>query len=522
MPPLPTERPPLWPAALVLALGLAGLYASSWQAFRTLSWSDEVVYAVMGRNIAEGEGPISNFYDARSILAKGFPLGDVHMPGHAFLLGASFLALGSGEFAALLPSAAAYLAAGLLLFELGRRLDGVATGVTAAALLYALPPLTGYVHSAMAELPLVLLGGACCAAWCRALAGPHRLLPALMAVLLGLGTMFRESFLAFLPACLFVLWRWPPPHRARALAGFGLTFAAFALLVLLPQASARAPYPNFLSTMLEGGAAHALTSAIPAHAAWNLSRIPFPGAHSSGWTFTIQYLAGLLLPLACLRVGGPARRVAAFVLAGYLATLAGLVGVYPFRAREPAGAGPLPGVYWSGVRAFIVLSAPSVLLAALALRRLPRRWQRAGATALALGTLAFVSARANSALAEDRQVAYDFDQPFSRMVAASTAALRPRTVVADMAFLYGWEAYPVSVIWRATADPVEIAGLERVVPVDVIVADGPRRLALEQAVRAGMLRGGYEVVAEPSRGLYVLASRECLERASAPRRGGAP
>jgi len=520
-PRLPTEHAPLRSAAIVLGIGLIALYAASWQSFRTLSWSDEIVYAVMGRNIADGRGPISNFYDARSILYKGFPLGDVHMPGHAFLLAASFLALGPTEFAALLPSGAAYVLTGLLVFELGRRLDGKAVGLTAAVLLYAFPPLTGYAHSAMAELPLVLLACAYFAAWCRAMVGPHRLLPLLLAVLLGLGTTFRETFPAFLPASLFALWRWPRPARAKALIVFGLTFAGYALLVLWPLAVTRAPYPNFLSTILEAGIGPALRTTIPANVAWNLAVLPYPGANPSGWTFTSQYLVGLLLPLCCLWWPGPARRIAAFVLAAYLATVIGLVGVYPFRGRQPEGGG-YPEVYWSGVRAFMLLSAPAALLLAMALRRLRWPWVRRAATAVALGLLGFVSVRSNTALTQDRIAAYVFDQPFSRLVASSTAGLRPRTVVAELAFLYGWEAYPVNVIWRSSAVPSEIAGLEQVLPIDVIVTDQRRRAALEQAVRAGTLRGGYQVVAESSRGVYVLASRECLARSQPARAGIAP
>ena len=56
-------------AAALAVLGLA--YATGSPGLR---WSDEFVYAVVGRNLAEGRGFISNFYNPDAILAKGFPL----------------------------------------------------------------------------------------------------------------------------------------------------------------------------------------------------------------------------------------------------------------------------------------------------------------------------------------------------------------------------------------------------------------------------------------------------------------
>ena len=77
-----------------------------------LSWTDEIVYAVMGRNLASGRGLVSNFYDALSIIRKGHPLGDVHLPGQALLLGLSMRILGPTVQAVLLPAQLSFLLSG--------------------------------------------------------------------------------------------------------------------------------------------------------------------------------------------------------------------------------------------------------------------------------------------------------------------------------------------------------------------------------------------------------------------------
>ena len=515
---------PLRSTALVVGAGLIALYVSSWQSFRALSWSDEIVYAVMGRNIAAGRGAISNFYDALSILRKGFPLGDVHMPGHAFLLAASFAVLGPTESAALVPSCVAFVLTGLLLFGLGRRLFDERVGVVAAVLFYVSPPMTAYAHTAMAELPLVFIGCAYFACWCRAMVGPYRTSPFLLAALIGLGATARETFLVLVPSALYALWRWPRPARLRGLIVFGAAFASCLLLVLGPLALARAPYPNFLSTILDLGAGPSMWRAVAHNFARNLGGLPCPGAHPSGWTFTYQYLAGALLPLFCLARPVAPRQLAAFVLCSHVATVAVLAGVYPLRDLVPVELIAVrPATWWAGVRALMFLAGPAaVLLAAtiVSIRTRAVRWGVLGAT---IGLLSLISARSNAVLVADRIGAYRYDEPFSRFVAESTAAFHPRVVLAEGAFLYGWQAYPVNVIWNATAEPAEIAALERVIPIDVIVVGETRRVAIEEGVRTGELRGGYAIEAEPRRGVFVFVSRECVQRSlnGRPRRNPA-
>jgi hypothetical protein len=55
------------PVLGLLVLGTLWLFATARVAFLELSWSDEIVYAVMGRNIAEGRGLITSFYDMRAL-----------------------------------------------------------------------------------------------------------------------------------------------------------------------------------------------------------------------------------------------------------------------------------------------------------------------------------------------------------------------------------------------------------------------------------------------------------------------
>ena len=97
-----------------------------------------------------------------------------------------------------------------------------------------------------------------------------------------------------------------------------------------------------------------------------------------------------------------------------------------------------------------------------------------------------------------------FDRPFSRLVERATVDLAPRAVIAENAFAFGWLAYPVDVIWMASARPAEVAALERRLQVDAIFVGQRRRDELLAAVAAGELTGGYSVASEPAPGVFLL------------------
>ncbi len=88
--------------------------------FPRLSISDEIVYAVMGRNLADFRGPFTNFYWPESIIEKGYPLGDVHMPGYMFIMSVFFFLFGPQEFVPFLPSQLAFIFAGVVVFWIGK------------------------------------------------------------------------------------------------------------------------------------------------------------------------------------------------------------------------------------------------------------------------------------------------------------------------------------------------------------------------------------------------------------------
>jgi 4-amino-4-deoxy-L-arabinose transferase-like glycosyltransferase len=450
----------------VIAVGVVVWAVSARQAFFRLSWSDEIVYAVMGRNIAAGRGPISSFYDARSIQVKGYPLGDVHMPGHPFLLSLAFAALGTHEYAAVVPSVVAYLASGLLLFLAGRTVFDSDVGLLAATILYLFPSLAGYAGSAMAETPLVCLSCVYLLLWVRAVDEPSRRRLVGLAVLLGLGATVRETFFALLLPTLYVLYRVPRGTRLRAGLTFGATLLGYVLLVFWPLYRARAPYPNYLADLLASPTVGGVAAALARNAAGNLVGLATAWREPEEAAARLVLLLGLLLPLFGLGRPGAQRTLAGYAATATVAALLPVLLAYSLEG-------------WTGLRVVLFTLPAGILLLAALLRGLRPGLLRRGATLLTLAVLVLLSSAVDRALVLDRMAEYQDGDRRSLSLERSLRCAGPQAlVVAERAFLYGWRAFPATVVWHGTLSPQELAILGSTLSIDRVGTTSGQAVAL--------------------------------------------
>jgi hypothetical protein len=62
------------------------------------------------------------------------------------------------------------------------------------------------------------------------------------------------------------------------------------------------------------------------------------------------------------------------------------------------------------------------------------------------------------------------------------------------AFLYGWDAYPVTVIWLVTADPIVTRELEEAMSIDVFVVRAGDEDRLIEGIRRGVINGSFQLI----------------------------
>lgn len=473
-----------------LAVGVLCLAATARRSFLELSWSDEIVYAVVGRNIAAGRGPITNFYESRALLQGGYPQGDVHMPGHALLMSPFFRLLGHADWVAIAPSWAAFLATCAIVSALAGRAFGGAAGVLAAALFCLMPGTAGYAHSAMSELTVALASAAFLLAWWE-VRTPRR--AAWLALALGAAVLCRETLLAFLVLAAEALWRAPRACRVRAVLAF-LAVLALCLLVVVPAWQERARFPHFLSS-LPAPFAPGWSRTVQDRVRDNLA-LPLPPRALTDWLFYGQLALGTVLPAAVVlfRKRPETTRLAWAVLALTSINVAGLAGFYPLKS-------------WAAVRVFLFLSPWAAVLVAGVACGAGRAWRRWLAAAAAVAALGVPALRTVEALAEDRRVEQARNGEVAALFMRLTRGLQVEVLVPqESPWEIGWRCYPIKIVWNVRLEPESLRRVSQVLRVDAVLGKTRVLLPLAEAAGRGELGEPYVLVrrnAEARRQLLV-------------------
>lgn len=494
------------------AMAVAVLLVTRGPALPGLAWNDELVYAAAGRHVADGHGPLSSFYHPDAITERGFPQPDVHMPGHAFVLGAAFRLAGPKEWVALLPSRLALIAAAFLLaVAIGPRW-GERSALAGALLFLLFPPNAAFAHTAMSESVLTLLSTAFFALSLIARDRPSVGYAVALALLLGLGATHRETFLVYVPAACWVVARWPQPVRRRGLLAGACALGGWLALVVVPLYRARAPHPHVLSdVLLSGQGPQQLARTLAQNLLANLRALPLLPTTAWEWTHALQWLVLIAAVVVGWRQGGDRRWAAGLAALGFLGTWAVLAPIYPIAD-------------WRAVRMFMHALPPALVVLADALVARPAGgWSlRHASRWLAPAAVLVVTIVSLFAIGRDREFNYTFGRDYSEFLMRNTAGRALRLVVATKAYRYGWEAYPVAVVvWEAT-DLKRVRAVEQAVPLDAIVVRREEKRRFLRGLADGEYRRTYRPApAEPfhARYLVFLAEGGTIE-AGAPMVGG--
>jgi hypothetical protein len=468
--------------ALAVAAGTRG------RALPDVAWPDEMIYLVGARNVLERGTLDTNFYLTYSLLRRGYPHRDVHMPGYVLALAPAVAAFGPTLGAAAVLNTILFAGSAALVYAIARALlPDRAQALTAAAVFAILPPFPGYLFVAYPELVVsfVFLAGLAVLVHAR---GPRE--AAAAGALYAAGALFRETLLFALPLYLV---RLPPRTRGRAFLPAAL--ATFALVVV-PLAGHRAVHPNALYPSVLEEARESdhpvatLVQSVLANVAANLrstARMD-PEASAEDALLALVVLTAGAAMLGARRLSPEARRLAAATLLSLALLTVAVLTFYVVRER---------GGVWGGVRAYMAWM-PLLLVFAIPLLFAPRRRAvtavlAAAAAAVALSLdlwqVRFFNRYKGSDL-EDQARNADY---LSRYLDPH----RP-TRIASRSFLYGFQHYPIEVIWSLPRDGRELAALNQAIsyeflaiheksPLLPVLRDNPRFLRINRDDRGAEL-----------------------------------
>ena len=459
---------------LVLWTGLVSAVAHR-LSFSEVAWPDECIYLAGARNVAERGTLQTNFYLTHSILMRGHPHRDVHMPGYILALAPFVRVFGETLTAAVVLNVAALAGSVVLLFAIGTKMTGSREiALVAAALLPLLPPFPGYVAVAYPEVVVTLafLAGV---AWLAG-GGGGAAHAAAAGVLFVLGGLFRETLWIALPVYFAML----PPRR------FWRVFAPAALVtfvvVIRPLSSDRAIHPNALypGILMEAQRSpepvrtfvDVLWRNVATNARMTKDAAPLTRAEDA----VLLFLAGLaVVSVASWPVlSKEARRWAIGVWGSLLLLTAAVFVVYVVRER---------GGVWGGVRAYMSWAPLLLLMVVAGAARLPTGLR---GVVLAAAVLAFVGLDRWQIYWFGRYKGSDYEDQDrnARYLERYLGEAHPQRIV-SRSFLYGHRHYPVEVVWGVPGDVVELEALEQAIGYEFIAIHEkhPLRLHLIQNPR---------------------------------------
>ena len=455
--------------ALLVGLGVLVALAAWSRSLHELAWPDEYIYLTGARNIVERGSLDTQYYLTRSLLVRGYPHRDVHMPGYILALAPLVKGFGTTLRAAATLNVALFLVSILLVQALARRLLESEEGAILSAALFALaPPTAGYLFIVYPELltTFALLIAVFLSARASGAAG------ALLAgAVFGLGALARETLLVALPIHFALL-----PRRL-FVRGFLPGALGALLLVVAPLARGRAVHPNAIyPSVLEDARRSAsplatLAGALAKNARQNLDDI----ANANPLGDTEDRVLFVLLLLAVLGVGSlvrlppRARRMAWAVLVSLLALSIAVILLYVVRVR---------GGVWGGVRAYMSFEPLLAILVAGGLWSL--RFAARAPLAASLLYLFWISTTDQLYLFwRFKGQNLEDDARCSRYVAEVVGRSAPHRIAGRL-FQYGLSNYPTETIWSLPRDYPELVALERAVSYDymVLAPQSPLRLFL--------------------------------------------
>lgn len=434
---------------------LAGAALGRWSE-KDVAMADECIYLVVARNLLERGTLDTNLYLASSILVRGHPHRDVHLPGYVLLLAPFVAAFGPVLKAAVVLNLVALVAAVLLAHAIALRVLGDdAAALAAAALVPVVPPIPGYVWIAFPELPIVaalLLG-----VWWT-LRGGGAAQAAAAGFWFGAAALLRETVMLGAPFALLLL----PRRRWAPFAG-GLALAL--AIVVAPLAGGRAVHPNALypSVFQDAAAAaspvtallSALWTNVTVNVQWTLGAEPLASAEDLMLAaMLLVTIAGLL---ASFFLPGEARRFAAGLLASLAVLTVAVLALYVVRVR---------GGVWGGVRAYMAWMPLALVLLVGGLFR-KGRLPGIAACVLLAGGFAWAGRVELAKLAHLKRTTVEDEDRLAATIDHLAGVQRPQRLLAKT-FRYAFTHYPAEVIWGLPRDHKELVALEKAISFDYV------------------------------------------------------
>lgn len=237
----------LFPYLLLFIITAIALYITKPVSLQ-IRWNDETLYYTVAQNIVRHFDFNSNHYLASSIIQKGYPTKDTHLPGYPIILAFGFLIGGINEATPFFVNYLLLILTIFLIFTVSRVIANqyVAFG---ASLIYLIYPYTLFLaHSVMTEMSASAVIMVVFAL--LFLEKKSFLKGILLSLAIALAYLIKPFLLTLFPASIAFLWIEKNKNYKKALFSLLFAFVLLFLTVLIPLSQNQEIYPYTATRIL--------------------------------------------------------------------------------------------------------------------------------------------------------------------------------------------------------------------------------------------------------------------------------
>lgn len=455
----------LFPYLLLLIVTAIALYMTKPVSLQ-IRWNDETLYYTVAQNIVRHFDFNSHHYLASSIIQKGYPTKDTHLPGYPLILAVGFLIGGINEATPFFVNYLLLVLTIFLIFTVGRLIANQWVGF-GASLIYLIYPYTLVLtHSVMTEISAAAVIMVVVAI--LFLQKESLFKGIFLSLAIALAYLIKPFLLTLLPASIGILWIEKNQHYKKTLFSLLFAFALLFIAVLIPLSQNQEIYPYAATRILSQSHLTDMLRMIWENFLFNCTLIINFKKFPVYGTITISMLLLWSIALAVLARAIyldkfqqlPAYiNLCIFSLISFIPALLAVFLLYQYIDM--------------GIRGLAVFSPLMAILSATGLWQLTSQLETKKVVAIGLGICLclnysnFVTFhKLKNLQRRQSQRLYTYSSRLEKVI--SKLSIQPQVVMSEKNFYLAIANYPTQVIWQLPQTLQELRQVDKKVSIDLI------------------------------------------------------